>query len=268
MNMNINKLFSHVLICVLLIITFSCSEDLPPGGNGNNDPVDLLTDLVVHYQFTGNLLDGSGNGHNGISHSTSLVIDRFGNNNQALELKGSLTSYMEIPHHADLNLNGDFTICFWVNMPTIPTNYSVVLGKGQDITNFYGLILDGTSIGPGGSMQQGLTANFLLTNSTGNFQPCANKGGIHANTWHFIALYQNQAGNKQGLYVDTKFLAETSYFNFQTTNIYPLIVGRHYTLIDGSGGYEYPFKGSFDDLRIYNRTLTDAELTALYEETQ
>lgn len=43
-------------------------------------------------------------------------------------------------------------------------------------------------------------------------------------------------------------------------NTYPLTVGRR-----SAGNAEAPFKGMVDELRIYNRTLTSAEVRALYE---
>ena len=186
-----------------------------------------------------------------------------------------MTSYMEIPHNSELNLNGDFTICFWVNMNYdfmySIQGYQVIIGKGQDISNFYGFITDGTYVnihsGSGGGPTGGLTSNFLLTNSKEIYQSCAEFQDL-SNDWYFVALYNNQTANKHGLYVNTEFIAEKSYFNFTANNIYPLIIGRHFVNADGLGGYEYPFKGNFDDLRIYNRALTVAELEALYEATE
>lgn len=253
--MKIHRIVSGLIIVSIILFLGSCNQDLPTNG-GTSGEVDLQDGLIAYYPFTGNLQDLSGNGHNGISHSTSLAIDRFGNSNQALYLTGSMTSYMEIPHHNDLNLKGDFTVCFWINTPFLPTGYSVIFGKGQDITNFYGFVLDGE------------TQNFLLANSQGNYQPCAELGSITTNTWYFIALYQSQAANKHGLYINNQFVAENPYYNFTANNIYPLIIGRHYVFADGSGGYEYPYRGNFDDLRIYNRALTIAELDALYNATE
>lgn len=252
--MKINKLWRYLVFCFILSQLISCNQATTPDDN-NNIASDIITGLIAHYQFTGSLMDGSGNGHNGIAHSTTYAIDRFGNNNQALSLKGSLTSYMEVPHHADLNLSGSFTISFWINTPQLP-DYGVVLGKGQDINNFYGFIIDDQA------------HNFLLSNSSNNNQPCASANNIVTNTWHFITCIQDQEGNKHGMYIDNKFVAEIAYFNFQTTNFYPLIIGRLFVNIDGSGGYEYPFRGSFDDLRIYNRALTNLEIKTLSEETQ
>jgi len=47
--------------------------------------------------------------------------------------------------------------------------------------------------------------------------------------------------------------------------VYPLIIGRHFTQSNGSGGYTYDFKGEVDDLRIYSRSLNESEIKELYE---
>jgi len=257
------RILNGLLFILFIFLFVSCTQDAPPNGGGTTAEVNLQDGLIAYYPFTGNVQDLSGHGHNGISHNTSLTTDRFGNNNQALELQGSMTSYLEIPHNNELNLGGDFTICFWINKSSISHDYMIAFGKGRDLDNFYGLIFDGTTGAVGGDW----TLNFLLTNSQGVFQPCAEVTTFGSNTWHFVALIQNQAGNKHGLYMDTEFIAENPYFNFQANNIYPLVIGRHYLFADGSGGWEYPFKGYFDDLRIYNRALNNDELAALYNAT-
>jgi hypothetical protein len=50
---------------------------------------------------------------------------------------------------------------------------------------------------------------------------------------------------------------------FVSNNNFPIVFGRHYTAPTG-GGYEYPSNAEFDDIAIYNRALTDAEVQALY----
>ena len=52
-------------------------------------------------------------------------------------------------------------------------------------------------------------------------------------------------------------------YPWAANNIYPLIFGRHYTAADGSGGFEYPFFGKLDDIRLYKRALSDCEIAEL-----
>lgn len=244
-----------LILCLLFVAISSCSKNSSLG-DYFNDPVDLLTDLKAHYKFTGNFQDESGNGHHGKAHSIFPTVDRFDNNNQAIHLTGGNGSFFEIPHHDDLNLNGNFTFCFWIKVDKIP-EYAVVLGKGQDITNFYGFIINCEA------------QMFLLAQSRSVKLRCSTDSDFSLNKWHFIACVKNRDTKKQTLIIDNDVTINVSCrCDFSTTNKYPLIIGRHYVKIDGSGGYEYPFRGSFDDLRIYNRALTSSELKALFEEGQ
>lgn len=52
---------------------------------------------------------------------------------------------------------------------------------------------------------------------------------------------------------------------FVTTNTFPLVIGRHYIDVAGLSGWAYPFKGKLDEIRIYDRALSPAEVASVYD---
>jgi len=64
-------------------------------------------------------------------------------------------------------------------------------------------------------------------------------------------------------YVDGKLAGEQTASEF---NINPGTAYRNLQLSIGQSSYWYPFNGSMDDVRVYNRSLSNGEVTSLYEE--
>ncbi len=105
------SLFTVVLMMVLLIST-SVYADLSSG-------------LVAYYPFNGNSNDESSNGNNGVSinqspYAPTLVLDSFGNSNGAYSFDSS-NSYEEregfdIGTSNSLNVTNNFTISAWVKV--------------------------------------------------------------------------------------------------------------------------------------------------------
>jgi hypothetical protein len=78
--------------------------------------------------------------------------------------------------------------------------------------------------------------------------------------WRHLAAVK--AGNKLMLYVDGKLAATSSAFNpadYDISNVAPLQIGF--------GAHDY-FNGSMRDLRMYNRALTDLEISGLFGQEQ
>jgi hypothetical protein len=66
------------------------------------------------------------------------------------------------------------------------------------------------------------------------------------------------------LFIDGKLVSTQSFSeSINYTNINHFLIGNN---IDGFRGLERYFKGSIDDIRLYNRALTESEIVALYHE--
>jgi hypothetical protein len=195
--------------------------------------------LVGWWPFNGNANDQSGNGNNGTTGSgVTLTSDRFFSNNAAYDFNGSGNiSLTSLPTTGAQ----DFTISGWVK-----TNNTTVR-KG---------------IACWGQDNPWQSTYFFVTN-TGylNFGFAYNGGPqsstfIADNQWHHVAV--TCISGLIQLYLDGQPTATALQMN-------PNISGTNKALganIDNSGSNN--FNGALDDIGIWNRALTQWEITNLY----
>jgi len=196
----------------------------------------------AYYRFdTGSgttLVDSSGNGNDGIISGASWVSGKFGN---ALEFDGE-NDYVNISDSPSLSLK-NMTITFWFYPKSTKRR---VLQKQLEY-DFY--INDNSEL------------EFWF--SDGSFWYGGSSEGcylsVSLNQWHFVAAEVNTSGIGK-LYVDGNIVTCQAYEPFylgDTSN--PLRLG---TTIDS----QQFFNGTIDELRIFNRTLTDEEISYLYNQ--
>ena len=188
---------------------------------------------------TTNVIENKG-GNDGTSAQNTSAIDVRGKINGALSFNGS-TDYITGP--ALSFGTGDFSVSFW--------SYRTAAG-------FQG----GTYITTGWTGFSAYDNTFIVTNAAGTLASI----GIDAsmNTWEHHTLVVNQASSPYIKHYINGILNQAGYtevgnkgdFNPQ----YSLKIGA-----TGAPGFNQRFfNGSMDDVRIYNRALSQADVTALY----
>jgi uncharacterized protein (TIGR02145 family) len=205
----------------------------------------LTNGLVGYWPFCGNANDASGNGNNGTVNGATLTTDRFGNVGSAYDFNGAT---IEVPHNASLGFNptGSFTVVFWFlkNSNSTPQHF---MGKRSQYAHTFNWQLTcetnqmtfGSGYGPG-------IYNGLFY---GTVQP--------SNIWtHLCAQYTNGFWilYLNGVQVSTSMLSA----NPDITSV----------LTFGNSGNFDPFIGKLDDIGIYNRAITQQEITQLYQQGQ
>lgn len=231
------------------------NEILQRLGALENPSASLTDGLIVYYPFNENANDESGNGNDGTVYGATLVTDRNGIVDSAYNFDG-VDDYILIEHNAPLSLQGMFTISFWIYSDTSEGVQNVIT-KGRDCEDSYYFRAAG--------------AQFSLGNGPiGAFgASCTSAGGIsyssfEQNVWNFVTGVVNDAG-EMIYYYNGVNVADTNIVEYHgASNVYPLIIGRHFRYSNGSGGYEYPFSGKIDDIRIYSRALSESEIQELY----
>ena len=206
--------------------------------------------LVGYWPFNGNANDESGNGNNGtVNGGTILSTDRFGNSNNAYYFDG-VNDY--ISNILSMNSTDSLTISLWYLSP-IPTNISSThfeLWESDNLSNQIHLNFSFNPI-PTGYMYTFIpgigTANDLMGTRT-------------YNAWHHIVVVK--AGITETVYVDNipnfgQFTGTNSTLNFNKFEL-----GREFTT-EGNLTDTY-YIGKLDDIAIYNRALTQQEITNLY----
>jgi hypothetical protein len=167
--------------------------------------------------------------------NTSFVADRFGNANSALTIQnqGIEAYFNSLPQG-----NNARTVSVWVVSQSTVDNQ--VFNYGTNATNqAYGFSVQNSSVTNYG------WGNDLVLNGY----------SIGANTWvHIVTTYD---GTTAKIYYNGTMLASGS--KAWNTPGSAFRLGRN---INGSNG----FYGHVDDLKIYNRALTDAEVTQLHNQ--
>ncbi len=192
--------------------------------------------------------DSSGNGRTGtltnMDPATDWVAGKSGN---ALDFDGT-NDFVNVPYDASLSLNSKVSAAAWINKDT-QTGYDCLIANGSSTSNkdnyWFGTSGDEIYFGYSysGTWHEATTSNVNLP----------------ANTWVHIAFTYDDTSDQVVFYKDgSPVSTQTITGNLnQSTNTGAVTIGK-------SRFGEY-FDGTIDDIRLYNRVLTPAEVLAIYQ---
>jgi len=248
--------FNHIRIfTLLLILIFTVnvtSKHIDKDIEGNKIQIE---GLAAYYPFNGNANDESGNKNDGIMNGAQITVDRFGNPNSAYYFDGS--SWIVIKDNTSLRPSNSLTLCAWVKIQDCDVDNSVtVLSKQNDISdggNFsasYQLIT-------GHKNERGKCSMTISTNT--KYYISRPVIEIPKYEWHFIVGVWN--GSFMTTYFDGMLISEDTTQGNIAYDFNNLFIGR-----SGKAGYSRNtnFTGSIDDIRIFNKPLTQKEISTLF----
>lgn len=224
---------SGLLVALMLFCLAATAQYVPTNG------------LIAYYPLNNNALDSSGNGyHMNISGATPMT-DRYSRPNHAYRFDGinDLISYS-----TTLPVTNQYTWSFWVNVDTFQ-NCSLVY-NGNTNTNGYGFCINSGTNSSVGSYGDHITfmSGGINYNMTLQFPQ------LFFYKWHHVVLTADNGSYK--LYLNDSLVATcTAPFNPPVGQFH---LGLDYT--DSTNG----FKGGLDDIAIYNRVLTLAEIDSIF----
>lgn len=210
----------------------------------------LTNSLVAYYPFDGNANDASGNGYNGTVYGATLAPDRFGNPNQAYHFDGNSRIFIA---NSDLVSGTALTLTAWIKPDTLSSNWMNVISPGTQ--NSYLLALATNSIQGGLNWHSG-AGSVTVSSSPGSF--------LGTNTWTHLGLVYDgtnltlfvngfpvdSAAASGPLYQDPEAILNIGAYQY-------MYAGVVYN--DAFGG----FVGTIDEVRIYNRALSNQEIVEL-----
>lgn len=235
--------------------------------------------LVGYWPFNGNANDMSGNGNHGTLGGANggpvLTTDRFGNANSCYQFGGyNNPNWIDVPNSSSLQLDTTVSVSFWIQecfnggmdggagFSTTEYNYAVIAKGG-----------DGWSCPPGlwiftnhSSSNTNGFFGLLLSNtvSNGNFiihddGPRDNCFNVNSCDWlHCVIVID---GRHVKYYWNSVVVMDTifpSCVNFVAANTHDMHIGIE-------GGYFWnPRDGKLDDIAIYNRAITQDEISQLF----
>ncbi|MBL7987916.1 MAG: LamG domain-containing protein [Chlorobi bacterium] len=212
--------------------------------------------LVASYPFTsGQALDVSGNGLHGAVVNAVPACDRFSNPNSAMFFNGS--AYITIPHSDKLSFgNRGFTLCAWIKFCQRVGDYAGIISKGPEKIFYPGYQL--TITGQGRITTQ-------IGDSTGYGIERRGSTLLNDGKWHFVVLVVGASNSTLlvNLYVDGKLES----YGQKYTPRGGLDASLHYTeplFIGKERNSEVSFRGTIDDVEMYNQPLTQQQIISMY----
>ena len=214
----------------------------------------LTNGLVAYYPFCGNANDASGNSNNGTVNGATLTTDRFGNANSAYHFNGNQEN-IKIQNSILPSTPTSFTISMWLK-------YEGGTGSPRDVicdrsmANYsykYRLIEGQVNNSPTyGWYSASVTPKYSTVNAT----------NLSSN-WENIIGVVDIPNNKMKLYRNG-LLIGTSTNGFQYPNeTNPTYIGAN---VGPNGSVDPSFIGVIDDVCVWNRVMTDQEISTLYSQ--
>jgi ribosomal protein S18 acetylase RimI-like enzyme len=203
--------------------------------------------LIAEYLFDGSAADSSGRSRHGEIHGAAPATDRFGRAVAAYHFDGR-DDYIAIsPPPA---LGETFSVSVWARYDSAPqsgwTNCVVCQDNGDDTDQSH-RVFQLSTFGPHLVWHRMCQARDLIF-----------KRRMRAGTWYHIAATVGDGVHR--LYVDGRLQDSRSY-GTATSEREPMYIGRK-----GTSEPSFFFKGTIDDVRLYDRALDAGEVEALFHE--
>jgi hypothetical protein len=224
---------------------------------GVAEDIDLEKGLVASYPFNGNANDESGNGNHGTVNGATLTSDRFGNPDSAYSFNGNSIT---IEDGGDLSFDArteDYSVSVWVLTRSLhedPDPFSPILKdrlpSPEDTYN------------SGDGISWSLTIDFFTQKFgvgiwDGTWHGLVGKQPVDLGIWyHVVFTVKSSAGY---LFVNGELNDSMTWTITNSTKNYDgSTIGAELSLP------QHFFDGKIDDIRIYNRALSESEIKALY----
>jgi hypothetical protein len=239
---------------ILLITTCNCCLQaqvpsyVPQGG------------LVGWWALDGNTNDASGKGNHGSSNGAVSTTDRNGKVNGAYYFDG-IDDNITIPNSASLNPEY-ITICGWFKTSTIATDY--LAGAKSLVSKWYWNIQCDSNSATYAVQLSNIKGQTQLIGATiRNYMPetaiIAGDEQSLIGGWNHFAFVHGESGQK--LYINGRLAAVNTTTGKLCATLNPLLIGADNYL----GQPWRHFMGKIDDVGIWDRALTDQEVTRLFE---
>jgi hypothetical protein len=247
-NNRVRKIYDAVTLAPSVIPT------TPPTVSPTTMPTTLGA-VAIYFPFTGNAVDVSGNGYSASVNGATLAVDRFGIAGGAVLFSASPQS-IRVSNGPLLQIGtGDFTFAAWIR--------TSVSGTAQRIFSHGDL----SASVPG-------YAIYVLGDASSAFyfqMTCVDNGGssgvqgttaVNTNTWQFVTVTV-QRGVAAKVYVNGALEGQVVPRVCDITNT---AVGFYIGAYDSTGTDQ--FFGKIDEVRIFNRALSQSDVFAIYNDQQ
>ena len=205
------------------------------------------TGLVAEWNFENNALDTSGHGNNGINCGTTFVDGKIG---KAASFNGN--SIIRIANAPTLNFGtGSFSVSFWLK--TTDPSANLIDHRRNNDADYRGW-----------SVEMAHDKIMAEIRSSGSYYVQVFSNKVDDNNYHYIAWVVDKSAQTSKLYIDAKL--EDSSKTYSVENIDQNTIGVDIGYTYSPNTLDSPYTGSLDQIRIYDRVLTENEIQSLFNE--
>lgn len=206
-----------------------------------------IGDPVAWYPFSGNAQDYSGLNNHGTVNGAVLTPNRFSNADCAYFFNG-LNHNIRVPNSSSLNFTDAITVSFWMNAAELySTRESYPISHGNWENRWKISIIPDKRI-------------RWTIKTTDGIKDLDSEMKVSTNTWyHVVGLYD---GQNIDIFINGALNAHSNYSGKILTTTIDLMIGQ---VLPNTTAYN--FKGSLDDIVIYDYALSLEEITELYSVT-
>jgi hypothetical protein len=197
----------------------------------------LKNGLVAYYPFDNNANDASGHGNHGTVKGATLTADRFGSANSAYQFDGNDS---HIQSTISINFAQGITYSAWVFVQKRENRHASLISINYRSFSFFQF---------DGGVELCLVGNCLRHHRADNVQD---------NQWqHFVVTIDNKIAK---IFVNSEMVKKLEV----SSSLQNISDGSLY--FGGENGKGYNLTGIIDEVRIYNRALTNVEIQSLYKQ--
>ena len=219
--------------------------------------------LVGWWPFNGNANDESGNGNNGTVNGATLTTDRFGLSNKAYGFDG-ITSGIEINNTLLSNHPSSYTFNFWCKLDTnVMDVHTAGYTVFDDCDNLQWY-------GKGRFLILGSNYTYPSFNFREDYGNKAEDNNPVFYSWVNYSCFLDSAISRFFLFKNGILLDSANFnSNYYVSGNRVTQIGRCQSPISYNGvdNYTSHWLGKIDDIGIWNRALTQQEITDLYNGT-
>jgi hypothetical protein len=226
-----------------------------------------VSDLIAWYKFENNLYDSSGNNHTLTPvGSPQLKTDKAKVGAYSAYFNGS--SRYSIDNGANFNMGSKFTVTCWVYIPSLTSSLKTIMANGtagEQQPGFKLCVNSWQKLDRKITIEAGDGIKGAKVVTPDNF--------VQDGAWYHLAFIIDKTTPFWGFYfngvkanptsVTSDTGADEAYFN---ANIKSFVNTNQPTVIGAFRDGTYGFVGYIDDLRVYGKVLSDAEIQQISQQ--
>ena len=202
-------------------------------------------DMIAYYPFSGNADDHSGNELHGQSNGAILTADRFGNPQSAYYFNGG-SQHISVANSPLLNFQDGITASCWFNAAALPEKETFLLSHGSWQSRW----------------KLSITPDRYLRWTINSFSSISDLDALIPlqvdSFYHVAATYD---GELLALYLGGELHSFKAFSGLIRVASAPFLIGQ---MLPGEANFN--FKGTIDEVKIYDYALLPESVQSLFEE--